>query len=193
MKTINAIVALVALVGCAVGPVNTPSGNPEVTIKSTDTQRIKNAVVRMYSATGYRLVQDTQFNLEFVKQLDFGEAALYTVAMGNAYSSLPNLRIAVTIVPSESATRVFAHVGVEMQGGLGQNQGTNLDHGKAGKQIQASLEQLKTAIEGGRGAGARETRVTRAQPQQSSARQVPSSSPTPQHEEEIQNPNVSPQ
>ncbi|HZS19176.1 MAG TPA: hypothetical protein VFA51_14705 [Candidatus Udaeobacter sp.] len=143
----KAIVALLTLTGCAVGPVNTPSGNPEVTIKSTNTSRIKNAIVRMYSESGYQLVRDTQFNLEFAKQMDVGQATLYTVAMGSAYSSMPNMRIAVTIVPGEGETRVFAHIGVEMQGALGQNQGTNLDHGKAGKEIQASLEQLKAAIE----------------------------------------------
>jgi len=36
-----------------------------------------------------------------------------------------------------------------MQGVFGQNQGTNLDHGKAGKEVQASLEQLKVNIESG--------------------------------------------
>ena len=47
------------------------------------------------------------------------------------------------------ATRVFPHVGVEMQGGFGQSQGMSLDQGKAGKQVQASLEQLKADIESG--------------------------------------------
>lgn len=46
----KAMIALLALTGCAgVGPVNTPSGNPEVTIKSTDTSRIKGALVTLYS------------------------------------------------------------------------------------------------------------------------------------------------
>lgn len=34
-----------------------------------------------------------------------------------------------------------------MQGVFGQNQGMSLDHGKAGKQVQATLEQLKAEIE----------------------------------------------
>jgi hypothetical protein len=150
MKTIKAMIALLALTGCAgVGPVDTPSGNPEVTIKSTDTSRIKGAIVALYSGEGYGLVSDSQFNLVFAKQMSVGEAALYTVAMGNAYSSSPSMRIAVTVVPESGATRVFAHVDVAMQGVFGQNQGTNLDHGKAGKEVQASLEQLKVNIESG--------------------------------------------
>jgi hypothetical protein len=148
MKTMKAMIALLILTACAgVGPVNTPSGNPEVTIRSTDTSRIKNALVTLYSGNGYSLVSDSQFNLVFAKQMDLGEATLYTVAMGNAYSSHPDMTLALTLVPSEGATRVFAHVGVVMHGVFGQNQGTNLDHGKAGKQVQASLEQLKADIE----------------------------------------------
>jgi len=150
MKIMTAMIALLALTGCAgVGPVNTPSGNPEVTIKSTDTSRIKGALVKSYSEAGYRLTQDTPFNLEFTKQMSLGEATLYTVAMGNSYSSMPNMKIAFTLVTGEGTTRVFAHVDVAMQGVFGQNQGTNLDHGKAGKQVQASLEQLKVDLEKG--------------------------------------------
>jgi len=148
MKMMKAIVAFLTLTACAgVGPVDTPSGNPEVTIKSTNTSRIKSALVTLYSGNGYSLVSDSQFNLVFAKQLSPGEAALYTVAMGSAYSSTPTMKIAITVVPESAATRVFAHIEVEMQGVFGQNQGTSLDHGKAGKQVQASLEQLKAEIE----------------------------------------------
>src|SRR6266704_4561519 len=107
MKMMRAITALLTLTACAgVGPVNTPSGNPEVTIRSANTSRIKNALVTLYSGNGYSLVSDSQFNLVFAKQMSLGEATLYTVAMGNSYSSMPNLKIAVTIVPESGATRV---------------------------------------------------------------------------------------
>src|SRR5260370_25242251 len=130
MKTIKGMVArLTATAGGGVGPVNTPSGNPEVTIKSTDTSRIKNALVTLYSGNGYSLVSDSQFNLVFAKQMSLGEATLYTVAMGNSYSSMPNMKIAFTLVTSEGTTRVFAHIGVEMQGGVGRNQAMSFDHG----------------------------------------------------------------
>jgi len=91
MKTMKAIVALLTLTACAgVGPVNTQSGNPEVTLKSANRSRIKNALVSLYSGRGYSIVSDSQFNLVFAKQLSAGEAALYTVAMDSAYSSTPN-------------------------------------------------------------------------------------------------------
>src|SRR5437762_8755595 len=148
MKTMKAIIALLTLTACAgVGPVNTPSGNPEVTIKSTATSRIKNALVTLYSGNGYSLVSDGQSNLVFAKQMSLGEATLYTVAMGNSYSSMPNMKIAFTLVTNEGTTRVFAHIGVEMQGGFGQNQGMSFDHGEAGKEVQALLEQLKADME----------------------------------------------
>jgi hypothetical protein len=64
MKTIKAMIALLTLTGCAaVGPVNTPSGNPEVIIKSTDTSRIKGALVKSYSEAG----KEVQATLEQLK------------------------------------------------------------------------------------------------------------------------------
>jgi hypothetical protein len=60
--------------------------------------------VKSYSEVGYRLTQDTPFNLEFTKQMSLGEAALYTVAMGNSYSSTPNMKIAFTLVTSSFTT-----------------------------------------------------------------------------------------
>jgi hypothetical protein len=36
--------------------------------------------------------------------MSLGEAALYTVAMGNSYSSTPNMKIAFTLVTSSFTT-----------------------------------------------------------------------------------------
>jgi hypothetical protein len=136
------------MIGCAgVGPVATPSGNPEVTIKSGNTARIKGAIVESFSQSGYQLVNDGQFGMAFVKPMDVGQATLYTALMGNAYSSMPNVHINVAIVPGEGTTRVYGHIGVDMQGVFGQNQGTMLDHGKAGHELQFVLEQVKATIE----------------------------------------------
>src|ERR1039457_4758190 len=110
MKMMKAMIALLTLTSCAgVGPVDTPSGNPEVTIKSTDTGRIKGALVKSYSEAGFQLTQDTPFNLEFSKQMSFGEAALYTVAMGNSYSSMPNMKIRVAHGDCEERGFAKAH------------------------------------------------------------------------------------
>jgi hypothetical protein len=136
------------MIGCAgVGPVATPSGNPEVTIKSTNATRIKSAIVQTFSQMGFQLVGDGQFSLAFVKPMDVGQATLYTVLMGNSYSSMPNLHVTVSVAPGESTTRVYGHIGVDMQGVFGQNQGTTLDHGKAGHELQVALEQVKSSIE----------------------------------------------
>ncbi len=86
MKMMKAIVAFLTLTACAgVGPVNTPSGNPEVTIKSTNTNRIKSALVTLYSGNGYSLASDSQFNLVFAKQLNPGEAALQPFCAGDVF------------------------------------------------------------------------------------------------------------
>ena len=57
------------------------------------------------------------------------------------------MNISFSITPMGSTTKVFGHIAVGMQGVFGQNQGTNLDRGKAGHELQADLEQLKAAIE----------------------------------------------
>jgi hypothetical protein len=51
------------------------------------------------------------------------------------------------VTPGESATHVYGHVNIDMQGVFGQNQGASFDHGKAAHEIQFVLEQVKATIE----------------------------------------------
>jgi hypothetical protein len=147
-KQIMIAAAMLAMVSCAaVGPQATPTGNPEVTIKTGNATSVKGALVSALSNEGYQMVNDGQFNMSFVKQLDAGTSALYTVLAGNAYSSQPNFHVSFSIVPGQGSTHVYGHVGVDMQGVFGQNQGTMLDHGKAGHQLQNLLELVKAQVE----------------------------------------------
>jgi hypothetical protein len=89
MKIMTAIIALLTLISCAgVGPMDTPSGNPEVTIKSTDASRIKGAIVALYSGEGYGLVSDSQFNLVFAKQIE--QKRRYAVVIPSTSSQRPH-------------------------------------------------------------------------------------------------------
>ncbi len=136
------------LSSCAgVGPLPTPSGYPEVTIDSTNTKRIKELLLAHFASDGFAVVQDTEYTLNVTKPLEGSAAVLYQVALGNAYSSTPQANISVTIAPLGSATKVYGHIAVGMQGAFGQNQGTNLDRGKAGRELQSVLDQLKAQVE----------------------------------------------
>ena len=142
------VFASACLCGCAgVGPLPTPSGYPEVTINTTNTKRVKEFLLAHFASQGFAVLQDTQYTLLVSKQMEGSGAVLYQVAMGNAYSSPPQMNISVTITPLGGATKVYGHIAVGMQGVFGQNQGTNLDRGKAGRELQSVLDQLKSRIE----------------------------------------------
>ncbi len=142
------ILILLLLSSCAgVSPLPTPSGYPEVTINSTNTKRIKELLLAHFASNGFTVLQDTQYTLNVSKPLEGSAAVLYQVALGNAYSSTPQMNISVTIAPLGSTTKVYGHIAVGMQGAFGQNQGTNLDRGKAGRELQTVLDQIKSRIE----------------------------------------------
>jgi hypothetical protein len=85
------VLFLVSLVGgCTnVGPLATPSGNPEVTIATNDVARVKNALMVAMSSRGFSPVQDTQYVLSFTRKADNATAMLYEVALGSVYSNWP--------------------------------------------------------------------------------------------------------
>ena len=137
------------LTSCATTPLPTASGNPEVTISSTNTKRVKEVLIAYYSSNGFAVVQDTQYTLAVSKTLDPGQAMLYQLGMGNAYSSAPQMVISFTLSPIAGATKVFGHVSVGMRGVFGQDQGMNLNRGRAGRELQTTLNQLKQWAEKG--------------------------------------------
>jgi hypothetical protein len=146
---VTLLLASAFLCGCAnVGPLATPSGYPEVTINTTNTKRVKELLLAHFASQGFAVLQDTEHMILVSKPMEGSGAVLYQVAMGNAYSSQPQMNISVTITPVGSTTKVYGHIAVAMQGVFGQNQGTNLDRGKAGRELQQVLDQLKARIEG---------------------------------------------
>jgi hypothetical protein len=79
--------------------------------------------------------------------MDVGREVLTRVALGNAYSSQPKFRVTYTLAPLGAATRVLAHIVIDMKSAFGAEQGMSLDKGKAGHEVQTALEQLKAEIE----------------------------------------------
>jgi hypothetical protein len=142
--TVSGLFLVSLLAGCAnVGPLATPSGNPEVTIATKDMARVRNALLVAMSSRGYSPSQDTQNTISFTRQLDAGAAALYQLALGNAYSSTPTMNVIYTIASEGNTTRVFAFVNVSMQNAFGQVQQTNLTQAKQGVISRASWTSLR--------------------------------------------------
>jgi hypothetical protein len=136
------------LCGCAgVGPLPTPSGNPEVTINSSNTKHIKELLVASLASNGFAVQQDTEYMLGASKPMEGSGAVIYQAALGNAYSSQPQVNVSITIAPLGSSTKVYGRIAFGMQGAFGQNQGTDVTRGKAGRELQAMLDQVKTQIE----------------------------------------------
>lgn len=140
--------------GCAaMQPLSTPTGKPEVTIQTTNASQIKGAIVSVMASNGYTLVQDTTYSLAFTRQMEGGSALLYQAALGNAYSSTPQMNVSYTFAPAGNSTRVFAHINTSMQNAFGQNQQMNMDRGKAAHQLQDMLLLVKSRVESGRKKG----------------------------------------
>ena len=142
------ILGFAILTGCAgVGPLPTPSGNPEVTINSSNKDKIKELLISKFAVNGFAIKQDTQYMLMVSKPLEGGDGMMYQLALGNAYSSTPEMNVSVTLSPVGKTTRVYGRIAVGMQGAFGQSQGTDLTRGKAGHELQGMLEQVKADAE----------------------------------------------
>jgi hypothetical protein len=96
---------------------------------------------------GYTLVSNTPYSLVFQKPMEGVGGALYQAAMGNAYSSQPQLIVRYTIATTGQSTHVFASVGTNMQNAFGRSEGMDLSRGKAGGELQSVLERLKLEME----------------------------------------------
>jgi hypothetical protein len=145
LRSILVVTILAAFCGCAnMQPVATPTGKPEVTIGTTNTSSIKSALVSDLAANGYRLSQDTAYSMVFTRPLEGGSALLYQAALGNSYSSTPQMNISFSFAPQSGATRVFARIYTTMQNAFGRVDQTNMDRGRAAHDVQAMLERVKS-------------------------------------------------
>lgn len=132
----------VCTVGC-VSPLPTTSGNPEITVNKPVAE-VKNELLAAMSARGYEPTEDGPNTMAFTKPLNPGAAALYTIGMGSASSSNPNMDIRYSLIDQGGSTHVYAFIRISMQGGFGQAENVDLTHGsKAAGEVQEMLEGLK--------------------------------------------------
>jgi hypothetical protein len=97
---------------------------------------IKNELMTVMSSQVYAPTEDCQKTIAFTKPLDTSAALLYTIAMGNAYSSAPEMNVRYSLIAQDTGTYVYAFVKIAMQGAFEQTQNVELTRGKAGREIQ---------------------------------------------------------
>ncbi len=127
--------------GCADAPLSPVSGNPEILVHKNVAQ-VRDELISIMSARGYVPTEDSPNIVAFSRQLDNGSAVLYTLAIGNAYSSYPQQDVKFTMIPQGEDTHVYGFVRFSMQGAFGQAQNVELTRGKAGRELQEMLTSL---------------------------------------------------
>lgn len=152
----SALLVPILFAGCATAPpksAETPSGHPEITIASTDMQRIRGNLISRNATTGWILEQETQSILLFTRTDSSGSAqsAATQVLLGNAYSTPPKYEARYTLIPVATGTRVIVNASVSTQMPGGQVNRLSLSHASATfNPFQAQLERVKSEVESAR-------------------------------------------
>ena len=144
-----ALFAILFLFGCAGKQVNfqTPSGKPEVTINSTNNEKIKSTIVNEFVNRKFTLVNESNYNLVFTKQMTGFRAALYQSLLGNSYSSTPTWEARINIIKLNNKTRLITQPVVKMKNAFGKEDVNDFTNSGAGAELQKMLNKIKSIIE----------------------------------------------
>ncbi len=142
------ILLLVAatLGGCST-PLATPSGQPEVVIRTRSIPAVRSRLIATSQSAGYKLVSDGGESLVFEKPWRGVTAALYQSNVGGIYSFAPDLILSCLIHPEGSSIRLSATIDTRMHTAYGEDKGAMLKRGDMLNELQTSFEQIKTDIE----------------------------------------------
>lgn len=148
LRGIAAIIAIALFTGCETPRIQTPTGNPEVTIGSVEPDAVKAQIVNQMVNQGFAITTDTVYSLQFSKQMTGMSGAMYQALLGNAHSSTPTVEIGFNIVKLTDSTRVVATRAVVMQNAFGQVQRNTAPNPQDNAFIQTMLLNIKSAVEG---------------------------------------------
>ena len=132
--------------GCAT-PLTTPSGQPEVLIRTRNIPALRSRLIATSESSGYKLVSDRDLSLVFEKHWRGVTAALYQHNVGGAYSFPPDLVLSCLINPEGSSTRLSATIDTRMHTAYGEDKGAMLKRGDMLNELQTSFEQIKADME----------------------------------------------
>jgi hypothetical protein len=132
----------VGLSACAIQPLSTPSGRPEVAVRSS-LSRTQNSAIEVLSSQGFSLISQSQNTLVFERYLPPAQSAVLLMGVGNSYHSQPKAVIKLTFVTVQGMTKVSGRVEATTQGPFGQIKSMDITGGKSAQELQATLETIK--------------------------------------------------
>lgn len=140
------------LTGCAsMQPTTeTASGNPEVDIKSSSKQLIKDKIILAQTTTGWNLEQESESILTFVKTEDptSMRSVMTQALIGNAYSTTPKYETKYVITQNgDNVYKVMSTTSVSSQNAYGQVNKYPLNGRNVADSYQIQLETIKKLIE----------------------------------------------
>jgi RsiW-degrading membrane proteinase PrsW (M82 family) len=151
MKNLLFLFGLVGLVVLLSGCVSTPktsSGKPEVVIATQDVSGVKNLLVGAMVQRGFAVRDDSAYRISFTKALEGMNAVMTQMAIGNSYSTTPEIEVAYTITATANGVYVVGSATASTQMAFGQIQKMDRTQGKGFLQIQQILDQVKAQAEG---------------------------------------------
>jgi hypothetical protein len=147
------VLLAISIAGCASAPeriADTPSGWPQVTISSDDTQYIQSWIINRMTNKGWSLDSQSNNGLKFTKTADTSsvKTVLLQAMIGNSYSTTPKLETNYSIASLGDSTNVVAQAFVSTQMAMGQVNRIDFKNNNAVfNDIQRQLNKLKSEVE----------------------------------------------
>jgi hypothetical protein len=138
MKTL--FLALILLAACAIPPLPTPSGRPEVTFPlQLSLSEVRNILVQHFATRGFDVRRSDEHSLLFTRIDDSLGARL---AFGTPRGGNPELRINATTVQTTNGVRVILGPSYVSNPGTAFEKSQDVSNWNDGKRLQAEIEQL---------------------------------------------------
>jgi len=134
------ILALIFLCACAIKPLPTASGRPEVTFPpSMSVAQVRDLLVNHFANRGFDIKRSDQHSLLFTRIDDSVGARL---VFGTRFGGNPELRINATTVQTEDGIRVILGPSYVSNPGTAFEKSQDVSHWNDGKRLQAEIEEL---------------------------------------------------
>lgn len=137
-----------AMAGCATPPprLDTPSGNPEVTIQGVARKQVVDKIVDTLTARGMTMQKIDEYNVVAGKRAenDFSSQVLF----GSRYDSVPEYRVSFTLIERPPAVKVYARVAIVTNPGSAFERPTDMTDQQRGN-LQDMLVRLQSSLPAG--------------------------------------------
>ena len=123
MKKIFAVVVACSLSACVAEQprlTETPSGRPEVEFNTSSISNVSSRITNLCGQQGLLIQEVTAQSVTCGGEMQGGQAALASLAIGNSYSTTPRQLMRFTMYQSSGKVRVQAYQWIETQMAFGQ-------------------------------------------------------------------------